>query len=367
MASLDNLPKTFKAISISGPNQPWEVKELPLQQPGSNQVLVRVHACGICASDRWVKEGTWPGLQYPRIPGHEIVGRVAALGEGIVAMQKDDEARGLVQPGNARFQLGGLVGVGWNGGYCGSCVSCRDGEYWMCLKGDVTGFTFDGGVAEYVAVPYNALVSIPESALDNADYAELAPLNCGGVSVYDAIRTSKWKPGDLCVVQGIGGLGHLAVQYAAKMGLTVYAVSSGSSKRDLALSLGAKEYIDSSASDAVAQIQALGGAKLILCTAPYAKVITGILPALAKNGTVTMVSAAMDGEVHVGNVWLNMHRACVRGWCCGASADSEQALKFSTNVGIKSVVAKFALEEYAKAYESVMDNKARLRNVIVFP
>ncbi|KAF9001676.1 GroES-like protein [Cyathus striatus] len=358
MTSIEHLPKTFKAIAFLGENEPWTPIEVPLRTPKPTELLIKVHASGICASDRFYKEGTWPGLATPRIPGHEIVGRIAALGSDILTRYTGD---------NARFKLNGLVGVGWNGGYCGYCDMCRIGESWTCRNGGVTGFTQDGGHAEYVYAPESAIVSIPEEALNYASYAELAPLICGGVTVFDSIRTSKWVPGDLCIVQGIGGLGHLAIQYASKLGLKVYAISSGSSKRDLALSLGATGYIDSSTSDPVKEIQALGGAQLIICTAPYSEHVNAILPAIGKCGTVLLLAATVDGDIKISNLLANLNRATFRGFCCGASVDSERCIGFAAMTGIKSIVQEYSLDQFSEAYDGLVDNKARFRNVIVFP
>ncbi|EED85179.1 predicted protein [Postia placenta Mad-698-R] len=353
MALTSALPKTYKGVSCAGPHEPWEVITKELRAPAPNEVLLRVHASGICNSDHFVAEGTWPGISYPRITGHEVVGRIAAVGSAL--------------EGDARFEVGALAGAGWNGGYCGCCEYCRQGEYWTCATAAVTGFTFDGGHAEYMYVPEMAVVSLPEEALQDASYAELAPLLCAGCTAFGAITTTKWKPGDLCLVQGIGGLGHLAVQFAARCGLKVYAVSSGSSKRDLALSLGAHEYIDSSTTDVVSAIQALGGAQVIICTAPYAKHISAILPAVAKNGTITLISAATDGPVEVSNVLMNMNRATLRGFACGCAPDTEQCIRFSTLQGVKPMVQEFSVEQFTDAYTAVMANKARFRNVVVFP
>lgn len=197
------------------PNAPWEVVVLPLRKPGPEQVLIKVHASGICNSDHFVKDGSWPGLEYPRIPGHEVIGRVAAVGERLLA---DAEAA-------KRCSIGALVGIGWNGGFCNACDYCRRGDFWTCRRVDYTGFTIDGGLGEYVYAPYTALVSIPEQALSVMSYAELAPLCCAGASVFGAINTSKWSPGDICLVQGVGGLGHLAIQYASRLGMKVRCIA----------------------------------------------------------------------------------------------------------------------------------------------
>jgi D-arabinose 1-dehydrogenase-like Zn-dependent alcohol dehydrogenase len=330
---------------------------MPLRKPGPEEVLIRVHASGICYSDHLVKDGMWPGINYPRIPGHEVIGRVADVG------LTTQEAKG----NESRFKAGALVAVGWNGGYCYRCDNCRIGEFWTCKNGHYTGFTLDGGYGEYMYALETAVIHLDEDMLKENTYAELAPLFCAGATVFDAIRTSKWSPGDRCLVQGIGGLGHLAVQYAAKMGLIVYAVSSGSSKRDLALSLGASEYIDSSTTNVVEYMQSLGGANLIICTAPNADLISAIIPAVAVNGMVTLVSAATDGDIKVSNLLLNMSRATLRGFSCGCSPDSEKCIKFSTQSNVKAMVKEFSIEEFDKAYQGVIENTARFRNVIVFP
>ncbi|KAL6304708.1 GroES-like protein [Sparassis latifolia] len=360
MTSISHLPKTYEAASCPAPNGAWQIVTQETREPAPNEVVIRVHASGICNSDHVVKDGTWPGLQYPRIPGHEVIGRIAAVG---AAIADADAAEGEC----ARFRVGALVGVGWNGGYCGRCDFCRKGDFAVCRKGGVTGFTFDGGHAQYMYAPESAVVSIAEEALQKASYAELAPLFCGGVTVFDAIRTTPFTPGDICVVQGIGGLGHLAIQYAAKLGLKVYAVSSGHAKRALALSIGAHEYIDSSTTNAVERLQAVGGARVIICTAPRAKHINEIIPALGRSGTVTLVSAATDAPIEVWNLFLNMNRASIRGWSCGCASDMEHCVKFSTLSDIKSIVKEYSLEEFAVAYEGVVRNEARFRNVIVFP
>jgi len=353
MISVPDLPKTYKAVVCAIPGAPWEIVTRKLTTPTANQILIRVHASGICGSDHFVKDGTWPGLQYPRTPGHEAIGRIAAIGSDL----QDDE----------RFKLGALAAIGWNGGYCNKCQNCRKGQFWCCVVGAYSGFDFDGGHAEYVYAPATAVVSVPEEALENATYAELAPLFCAGTTVFDAILDCKWSPGDICIVQGIGGLGHLAVQYASKLGLKVHALSSSASKKSLAFDLGAVGYIDTSTTDPVEYIQSLGGANLIMCTAPYADEISRIIPTVAKNGTIMLVSAAVDTEIKFYNLVLNMNRASLKGRCCGCAPDMENCVKYSMDTGVKSIVEEHSLEDFASAYEAVMKNKARFRNVIVFP
>ncbi|KAJ8516159.1 hypothetical protein ONZ45_g6503 [Pleurotus djamor] len=358
MTSIAHLPKTYKAITVPKPKEDWLIVDKPLREPGPDEILIRVHASGICFSDHFVKEGTWPGLPYPKIPGHEMVGRVAAVGSNILTKYGAD---------GGRFKVGTLSGVGWNGGYCNHCEMCRNGDFWICSNGNFTGFTIDGGHAEYMYAPETSVVTLDEDALKTATYAELAPLLCAGATVYDAIRASTWSPGDLCVVQGIGGLGHLAVQFAAKMGLKVYAVSSGSRKKDLSLSLGAVEYIDASTTDVVKYIQSLGGAKLVLTTAPYAKHVSDIIPAVGKNGTVMICSAATDKPLEVWNLTLNLNRATVKGWCCGCAQDMEKCVRFAQQTGVKTIVQEFPFDSFLEAYQGVVDNKSNFRNVIVFP
>ncbi|THH21403.1 hypothetical protein EW146_g160 [Bondarzewia mesenterica] len=346
------LPTSYKAIICPGVNQPWKEVTLPMREVAPTEVLIKVHASGICGSDHFVQDGTWPGITYPRVPGHEIVGRVVAIGSGI----------GL----NSRFKVGDLAGVGWNGGYCGACDPCRVGDFSVCVLGPTTGFTHDGGHGEYIYAPERSVVSLPEEALEHASYAELAPLLCAGVTVFDAIRTTPFIPGDICLVQGIGGLGHLAVQYAAKMGLKVYAVSSGPSKAALAKSLGAYEYIDSKTIEVVPYILSLGGAKVIICTAPSSDRISALIPAVARNGVVTLVSAAVDGDVRVSNLLMNMKRVTLRGWSCGVGRDAENCVKFSILANIKPMVREYKLEEFIDAYEDMIQGGPKFRNVIVF-
>ncbi|KAI1830547.1 hypothetical protein DTO006G1_5460 [Penicillium roqueforti] len=352
-----SLPKTYRAIQCAAPQSTWDVITLELRDPAPTEVLVRVHASGICNSDHFVKDGAWPGLQYPRIPGHEIIGRIAGVGSELLQSPVNKE----------RFAIGALVGVGWNGGYCNQCDYCRKGQFWTCRNVDYTGFTIDGGHGEYMYAPYTAIIDIAEDVLKTASYAELAPLCCAGATVFDAINTSKWSPGDICLVQGVGGLGHLAIQYANRLGLKVYAVSSGSSKRDLALSLGACEYIDSSKIDIVEYMSSLGGANLILCTAPYSKAINAIIPAVTKNGTITLVSAATDGPIQVDNLLLNMNRATLRGFACGCAPDMEKCIEYSATNNVKAMIKVFTMDEFTQAYNGVMDSTAKFRHVIVFP
>ncbi|KAI0058235.1 GroES-like protein [Artomyces pyxidatus] len=347
------LPASYKAVSCTAPRAPWTTVQVPVRAPAPHEVFIKVHASGICNSDHFVYQGLWPGLSYPRTPGHEVVGRVVSVGEGVPA---------------GRFSEGELVGVGWNGGYCGACSACREGEFWDCEKHPVTGITQDGGHAEYMYVPVNAaVVKLPEEALENTTYAELAPLLCAGLTVFGALASTRYSPGDVCLVQGIGGLGHLAIQYAARMGLKVYATSSGPSKADLARSLGAHEHIDASAVDVAEYMSKLGGAKVVLCTAPSAAAINKVLTAVARGGVITVVGAASDGNIQVSSLLLNLKRATLRGWACGTSVDAEQCVRFSHLAHVKSMVNEYKLEDFAEAYENMVAGGPKFRNVIVFP
>src|SRR5688572_30946751 len=236
----------MKAAQISKPGGDWELVERELPEPRTGEVRVKVEACGVCHSDTLVKEGHWPGLQYPRVPGHEVAGRIDALGDNVNAWQKDQR-----------------VGVGWHGGHCYVCEQCRRGDFAMCINRKVTGIDFDGGYSEYMIAPATALAAIP----DEVPAEEAGPFMCAGVTVYNALRNSGARAGDVVAVHGIGGLGHLGVQYARRMGFETVAINRGIDKETLARKLGAHHYIDATATDVVAELQKLGGANVILATA----------------------------------------------------------------------------------------------------
>src|SRR6478752_10078166 len=255
----------MKAAQISKAGGDFELVEREIPEPGAGQVRVKVEACGICHSDVLVKEGLWPGLQYPRVPGHEVAGRVDALGDNVTGWTK-----------------GQRVGVGWHGGHCFVCEPCRRGDFVMCINRKVTGFDFDGGYAEYMIAPATALAAIPAEL----PAEEAGPFMCAGVTVYNALRNSGARAGDVVAVHGIGGLGHLGVQYARQMGFVTVAVGRGRDKEALARKLGAHHYIDSGAGDAAAELQKLGGARVILATAPNAQAISAIVDGLSVNGNL---------------------------------------------------------------------------------
>ena len=315
-------------------------REIPA--PGPKQVRLKVEACGICHSDMMVKEGWWPGLQYPRVPGHEVAGRIDALGEGVSA-----------------WQVGQRVGVGWHGGHCFTCEYCRRGDFAMCLKRKVTGIDFDGGYAEYMLAPEEALAAIPEEV----PAEEAGTFMCAGVTVFNALRNSGARPGEVVAVHGIGGLGHLGVQYARQMGFETVAVGRGKEKEALARKLGAHHYIDSGASDAAAELQKLGGARVILATAPNAKAISALVEGLAVDGTL-LVPAAPSEPLTVSVLPLIMGRRSVAGWYSGTARDSQDTLEFSALNRVHPMIEKFPLNRVAEAYEQMNSGKVRFRVVL---
>jgi len=321
---------------------PFELVERPIPEPGPGQVLIKVEACGVCHSDQVFKEGHWPGMKFPCVPGHEVAGRVEKIGPGIT-----------------RFKAGQRAGVGWNGGYCTHCEPCREGEFPYCTTGGTTGASFDGGYAEYMVAPETAVAAIPEGI----DAVEAAPLLCAGITTYNALRNAGARSGDLVAIQGIGGLGHLAVQFARQSGYKTVAISRGSDKEALARELGAHHYIDDAKGDAAAQLQALGGAKLILATAPNAKAISGLAPGLKYKGKLLIVAAPND-NIEVSPLLLLMGSRTVAGHYSGYSKDSEDTLNFSVLNGVRPKVEVFPLAKVNEAYERMLSNKARFRVVL---
>ncbi|HMJ65703.1 MAG TPA: alcohol dehydrogenase [Candidatus Binatia bacterium] len=334
--------KAMRAAQISKPGGNWELVDRDIPQPGPGQVRVKVEACGICHSDALIKEGLWPGLQYPRVPGHEVAGQIDALGSGATG-----------------WQIGQRVGVGWHGGHCFECKQCRRGDFAMCANRKITGLNFDGGYAEQMIAPAAALAALP----DELPAKEAGPFMCAGVTVFNALRNSGARSGDVVAVHGIGGLGHLGVQYARQMGFETVALGRGKDKESLAKKLGAHHYIDSEASDAVAELQKLGGARVILATAPNAKAISALVDGLSVDGKL-LVPAAPADPLTVGVIPLIMGRRSVAGWYSGTAKDSEETLKFSVLCGVHSMNELFPLERVAEAYERMISGKARFRVVL---
>jgi D-arabinose 1-dehydrogenase-like Zn-dependent alcohol dehydrogenase len=333
----------MKAVQVSKPGGDFEVVERPVPQPGRAQVRIKVEACGVCHSDAIVKETGFPGLQYPRIPGHEIAGRIDAVGADVT-----------------QWKPGQRVGVGWHGGHCFVCDPCRRGNFIVCKFEKVTGIAFDGGYAEYVVVPAEAVAALPDEL--KAD--EAAPLLCAGITVFNALRNSGARAGDLVAVQGIGGLGHLGVQYARQMGFRTVAIGRGGDDKDaLARKLGAHTYIDTARTEPVAALQAMGGAGVILATAPDSKAMTALVDGLSADGKLVIVGAGLD-PLGITPLQLILPRRTVRGWPSGSSIDSEDTLKFSSLSGVRPMIERFPLEKAADAYNHMMSGRARFRAVL---
>jgi D-arabinose 1-dehydrogenase-like Zn-dependent alcohol dehydrogenase len=332
----------MKAAQISKPDGDFELVERDIPQPGPGQVRVKVEACGICHSDTLVKEGLWPGLQYPRVPGHEIAGVVDLAGVGVT-----------------QWKNGQRVGVGWHGGHDFVCDECRRGDFAMCANRKVTGIDFDGGYAEYVVAPAEALALIP----DQLPAEEAGPFMCAGVTVFNALRNSGARSGDVVAVQGIGGLGHLGVQYARKMGFQTIALGRGKDKEPLAKKLGAHQYIDSDVVDPVGELQKLGGARVILATAPSAKAISSVVEGLGVDGNL-LIPAAPNDPLTVSVTPLIMGRRRISGWYSGTARDSQDTLEFSALSDVHPMIEKFPLNRAGEAYERMHTGKVRFRVVL---
>jgi len=332
----------MRVVQVPRPNGPLELVERAIPEPGAGAVRIKVSACGICHSDSFTIEGTFPGVQYPRVPGHEVAGIIDALGPSVVG-----------------WAAGQRVGVGWHGGHCGYCESCRRGDFVTCqTAAQVPGITYDGGYAEYMIAPAEALARIP----DALTAAEAGPLMCAGITTFNALRHSGAQPGDVVAILGIGGLGHLGVQFAAKMGFQVIAIARGADKAPLALQLGASQYIDSQAQEPAAELRKLGGAKVILATATSGKALSAVLGGLGVDGKMIIVGAA--DPLEVSPLLLIGGRRSVMGWPSGTSIDSQDALRFSALTGVRSMNEVFPLARAAEAYERMMSGKARFRVVL---
>jgi D-arabinose 1-dehydrogenase-like Zn-dependent alcohol dehydrogenase len=331
----------MRVVQVSRPNGPFEIVERPIPEAGAGTVRIRVLACGICHSDSFTKEGTYPGIRYPRVPGHEVAGVIDAVGSGV-----------------ANWKPGERVGVGWNGGYCGHCDPCRRGNFFACVTGQVTGITFDGGYAEYLIAPASAVARMP-AALPAGD---AAPLMCAGVTTFNALRNSGARPGDVVAVLGLGGLGHLGVQYAAKMGYHTVGIARGKDKEPLAHQLGAAAYIDNQAQDPAQELQKLGGALAILATATSGEAMSAVQGGLAVNGTLLVIGAAPS--MQVSPILLLSGNRSIKGWYSGISIDSQDTLTFSARTGVRSMNEIFPLERVAEAYDRMMSGKARFRVVL---
>ncbi|KAI0169995.1 alcohol dehydrogenase [Hypoxylon sp. FL1284] len=337
---MSSLPKTFKAAVLEKKGEPITIKDVELKQPGPGQVLVKVIACGVCHTDVFEGAG-FLGDVFPRIPGHEVVGDVVAIGSGVT-----------------RFKGGERVGGPWHGGHDSTCRQCARGQFQMCDNAQVNGVSMDGGYAEYVLLRQEAAVRIPE----DADPSEVAPLLCAGVTVFNSMRKMHVEQGNTVAVQGVGGLGHLAIQYASKMGYHTVALSSGESKRDFALKLGAHVYVDTSKQDPVAALKELGGAAMIVATAPNPKAMSPLVGGLQAGGKLVVLAPVGPVEFDTGA--LVNKGASVAGWPSGHALDSEEAIRFARDHGVRCLVEKFPLADAAKAMEHCASGKVRFRGVL---
>lgn len=332
----------MRAVQIPKAKGLLELVERDVPEPGRGWVRVKVEACGVCHSDSLVKEGLWPGIQYPRIPGHEVIGVIDAVGADVPDWQPAQR-----------------VGIGWHGSNCGHCDPCRRGDFFACqVELLTTGISFDGGYAEYMVAPANALAAVPE----NFNPVEGAPLMCAGITTFNALRNSAARPGDLVAVVGIGGLGHLGVQYATRMGFNTVAIARGKDKEALAKKLGAQHYIDSRSADPAAELTKLGGATVIIATVTNGEAVAAVLGGLGPNGTLIVIGAA--GPVSVDSILLISGQRSVKGWYSGTSIDSQDTLQFSTANGVQSMNEIFPLEQAPQAYDRMMSGKARFRVVL---
>jgi D-arabinose 1-dehydrogenase-like Zn-dependent alcohol dehydrogenase len=332
----------MKAVQISQPGGNFEVVERPISEPGRNQVRIKVEACGVCHSDVLVKQGGFPGLHYPRVPGHEVAGRIDAVGADVIQWKK-----------------GQRVGVGWHGGHCFICDPCRRGDFINCVNEKITGIHFDGGYQEYMIAPAEAVAAMP----DDLPADEAAPLMCAGITVFNAMRNAGMRSGDLVAVQGIGGLGHLGIQYARQMGFRTVAIGRGSDKKELATKLGAHEYIDSGAGDPAQTLQKLGGANLILATAPDSKSMSDLVNGLGPRGTLLIVGASTD-PLTITPLQLIFGSKRIQGWASGTAKDSEDTLRFSALSGVRPMIERYPLAKAAEAYEQMLSGRARFRAVL---
>ena len=332
----------MKAAQISRPGGEFEIVEREIPKPGAGHVLIKVQACGVCHSDVLTKEGAWPGIQYPRVPGHEVAGIIHELGDGVSA-----------------WKQGQRVGVGWHGGQDNTCVSCRRGDFRNCRNLKIPGITYDGGYQQYMVSPVEALAAIPESLSD----VEAAPLLCAGITTYNALRHSGAMPGDLVAVQGIGGLGHLGIQFANKFGYKVAAIGRGPENAALAKKLGASVYIDSKAANAAGELQKLGGAQVILATAPNSKAMSELIDGLGPNGKLMVIGATFD-PIEVTPLQLISGSRTIQGWAAGTAADSEDTLRFAELSGVRPMIETYPLEKAGEAYARMMSGDAQFRVVL---
>jgi D-arabinose 1-dehydrogenase-like Zn-dependent alcohol dehydrogenase len=332
----------MKVAQVPKAGADFEIVERDIPKPGPGQVRIRVQACGVCHSDVLTKEGSLPGIEYPRVPGHEVAGLIDEVGPGVTAWKK-----------------GQRVGLGWHGGQDGTCLACRRGDFVNCANLKITGISYDGGYQEYMVAPVEALALMPESL----DAAEAGPLMCAGVTTFNALRHSGALPSDLVAIQGVGGLGHLGIQFAQKFGYKVAAIGRGPENGALAKKLGAAVYIDSVATNAAQELQKLGGARVILATAPSSKAMSALVDGLGNNGTLMVVGASFD-PIEVTPPQLIFGKKNIQGWASGIPTDSEDTLRFSELTGVRPMIEKYPLEKAGEAYARMMSGKAQFRVVL---
>jgi D-arabinose 1-dehydrogenase-like Zn-dependent alcohol dehydrogenase len=333
----------MRAVQVREPNAPLELVEREMPEPAPRQVRIKVEACGVCHSDAFVVEGTFPGVHYPAVPGHEVAGHIDKAGPEVTT-----------------WRVGQRVGVGWFGGNCGTCPPCRRGDFISCRYLKVPGIHYDGGYADYMIAPIEALAAIP----GELEAVAAAPLLCAGITTFNALRHSGARAGDLVAILGIGGLGHLGVQFAAKMGFHTVAIARGKDKEKLALELGAHRYIDSQAEDAASVLTEFGGAKVILATATSAKAMTPLIDGLGIDGTLLVLGASPE-SIEVSPLHIIGERRGIRGWPSGTSIDSEDTLRFSALTGVAPMIETMPLTKAPEAYARMMSGKARFRMVLV--
>jgi len=333
----------MRAVQVPHAKGPFQLVEREIPEPPAGSVRIRVQACGICHSDEYAKEGSRPGIQYPRIPGHEIAGVIDAVGADVLG-----------------WETGQRAGVGWHGSHCGYCNSCLRGDFVTCSKGrQITGLTRDGGYADYLIASARGLVRIP----DGLSPEEAAPLLCAGVTTFNALRNSGAVSGDVVAILGLGGLGHLGVQFAAKMGFDTVAIARGQDKESFARQLGAKHYIDSEAQDAAVELDKLGGAKVILSTVTSGKAVNAVLGGIAINGKL-ILAGNPDQPIEVAGRLVIGGRRSITGWPSGRPIDSQDTLSFCVLSGIRPMIEVYPLERAAEAYERMLSGKARFRVVL---
>jgi D-arabinose 1-dehydrogenase-like Zn-dependent alcohol dehydrogenase len=333
----------MRVAQVPQPGAPFELVDRPIPEPGPREVRIKVEACGICHSDSFTVLGAWTGISYPRVPGHEIAGRIDAVGRDVTT-----------------WKVGQRVGVGWFGGNCGVCPACRRGDFIHCVVGKIPGISYDGGYAEYMIAPIEALALIP----DELSAVEAGPLLCAGITTFNALRNSGARAGDLVAILGIGGLGHLAVQFARRMGFHTVAIARGKDKEKLALELGAHRYIDSQAEDAAKALAAKGGAKLILATITSGKAMTPLFSGLGAHGKFLVVGASPE-PIEVTPIQLINGTKQMAGWSSGTSADSEDTLRFSALADVRPMIETYPLAKAQDGYDRMMSGKARFRVVLV--